>query len=411
VQGQVSRLTHSGQRARAKAGYHCGSLAFGYVTVPADGKFHRTEVDPAKAKIVVRIFERFVAGASCREIAGELNIAAVPSPGSTWRRTKRRSEGWMGSGIRVMLRNPRYTGTVIWNQYEWRKSPDDNLRKRVLRPREEWVERTDESLRIISDELWQRAQQRIARTAEDGNWARRKGKPRYLLSGLLRCATCGSHYIIANRLEYQCSTYRDGGGCTNGIRVRRESLEESILGPVRRELLAPERVARMAQEMADYYRERLRGMQERAAEAPKEIQDISARIIRLRERLKHGDPDMAPDEIQAAIDRAEEKRRELEAQQPEARAGAKVLSMLPKAAELFRRQVELGLRGDERSASKARVVLRELLGRINLKPEGEGELWAEYGVQPAAVLRVVGYSGSGGVLCTAPDVPKSARVK
>jgi hypothetical protein len=65
----------------------------------------------------------------------------------------------------------------------------------------------------------------------------------------------------------------------------------------------------------------------------------------------------------------------------------------------FRRQVELGLRGDERSATKARVVLRELLGRINLKPEGEGELWAEYGVQPTAVLKVVGYSGSGGRIC------------
>ena len=69
--------------------------------------------------------------------------------------------------------------------------------------------------------------------------------------------------------------------------------------------------------------------------------------------------------------------------------------VLPKAAELFRREVELRLRGDERAATKARVLLRELLGRINLKPEGE-QLWAEYGVQPTAVLKVVGFSGSGG---------------
>jgi hypothetical protein len=70
--------------------------------------------------------------------------------------------------------------------------------------------------------------------------------------------------------------------------------------------------------------------------------------------------------------------------------------MFPKAAEVFLPQVELGLNGDEREAMKARVFLRELLGRINLKPEGEGELWAEYGMQPTAVLKVVGYSGSGG---------------
>jgi hypothetical protein len=34
--------------------------------------------------------------------------------------------------------------------------------------------------------------------------------------------------------------------------------------------------------------------------------------------------------------------------------------------------------------------LRELLGRIDLKREGKGELWAEYGMQPAALLKVVG---------------------
>jgi hypothetical protein len=39
---------------------------------------------------------------------------------------------WMGSGIRAMLRNPRYCGRVIWNQYEWRKDPDSNLRQRIL---------------------------------------------------------------------------------------------------------------------------------------------------------------------------------------------------------------------------------------------------------------------------------------
>jgi len=60
--------------------------------------------------------------------------------------------------------------------------------------------------------------------------------------------------------------------------------------------------------------------------------------------------------------------------------------------------VELGLYGDPRAALKARVFLREFLGRINLKREGNDQLWAEYGVQPAALLRVVGNSGSGGPL-------------
>ena len=98
---------------------------------------------------------------------------------------------------------------------------------------------------------------------------------------------------------------------------------------------------------------------------------------------------MVADEIQVAIDRAEAKRRELQAQQPEAQQSAKVLSILSKAAAMYRRRVDQGLDGDAPAALKARVFLREFLGRINLKREGNDELWAEYGVQPAALLRVV----------------------
>jgi len=38
---------------------------------------------------------------------------------------------------------------------------------------------------------------------------------------------------------------------------------------------------------------------------------FDARIARLRERLKAGDPDLTHDELQVGIDRAEAKRREL----------------------------------------------------------------------------------------------------
>jgi hypothetical protein len=73
-----------------------------------------------------------------------------------------------------------------------------------------------------------------------------------------------------------------------------------------------------------------------AVEAPRELQDIGARITRLRERLRTGDADMAPDEIQAAIDRAEEKRHALLQQQPAATQSAKILKMPPQAAHLAR---------------------------------------------------------------------------
>jgi hypothetical protein len=51
----------------------------------------------------------------------------------------------------------------------------------------------------------------------------------------------------------------------------------------------------------------VRAMQTRAVEQPQELQELTATTERLRERLKQGDPDMAADEIQAAIDRASAK--------------------------------------------------------------------------------------------------------
>jgi site-specific DNA recombinase len=115
----------------------------------------------------------------------------------------------------------------------------------------------------------------------------------------------------------------------------------------------PERIARMATEMQEFYRERVRIMQTQAAEAPRELQELASRIERLRERMKRGDPDMTGDELQAAIEKAEEKRRELEEQQIGAALSGRAPSILPRAAELYRRQVAFGLEGGPQATLKA----------------------------------------------------------
>src|SRR5262245_44119378 len=103
---------------------------------------------------------------------------------------------------------------------------------------------------------------------------------------------------------------------------------------------------------------------------------------------------MTSDEIQAGIERAEGKRKELESEQPNAKQSAKVATILPKAAALYRAQIAKGLDGDAREAGKARVVLREMFGRITMRREGE-MLFAEYSLKPEALLRVVGLNGVG----------------
>ncbi|TDJ33818.1 MAG: hypothetical protein E2O53_09345, partial [Gammaproteobacteria bacterium] len=87
---------------------------------------------------------------------------------------------------------------------------------------------------------------------------------------------------------------------------------------------------------------------------------------------------LEPDELQLAIDAAQRKRRELVNAQPETRHSAKIIAALPKAAEAYRQQIERGLDGNPGEANKARMILKDLLGPIQMCPGPEGSLWAEF---------------------------------
>jgi site-specific DNA recombinase len=147
----VKDCKYAALESRAKEKKATGGRAYGY---------RNGAVDKGEAYMVREIFGRFADGTSCRKIAAELNARNISSPGSTWKRTQRPAAGWMGSGIRIILRNERYRGVVHWNTSEWRKDPDTGKRRRITRPRSEWISYVDESQRIISDELWERAKRR-----------------------------------------------------------------------------------------------------------------------------------------------------------------------------------------------------------------------------------------------------------
>jgi hypothetical protein len=321
----IKARTHAALESRAKTQRATGGRTFGYTSTG--------EIVPDEVERVREIFTRFATGESYRTIAAGLNARGVPSPGSKWDRQLRRCSGWMGSAIRVIVFNQRYTRRIHWNVREWRKNPDTGKRQRVMRPRSEWVSYVDERQRIVSEALWERARRRVRAGADDPR-LKSGGRPKFLLSGLLVCDTCRAHYILDSAVACRCSSYLNGNACTNNVRVRRDRAEKVLIHPMRTELLAPRRVALMAKEMQTYYAEQVRGIQTRGTEAPRELEELSARIERLRERLRKGDRDMPPDEIQAAIDRAEGKRRELSEQAGVTVPDSKLLALLPRAAEL-----------------------------------------------------------------------------
>ena len=58
------------------------------------------------------------------------------------------------------------------------------------------------------------------------------GRKLYVLSGLLRCQTCGASYALSNKTRYQCSSHHEGGdgACSVGLSVPRDRAERIILG-------------------------------------------------------------------------------------------------------------------------------------------------------------------------------------
>lgn len=319
----IADRTRSALSLRAEAGQSTGGRAYGY--------------RDNEGEIVKEVFRRYADGASMKEIASDLNRRGVPSPGSSWRRTERAKHGrWLVSALHALLQNERYIGRLIWNRSAWHKDPDTGKRLRVERPQSEWVVQEIEPL--IDLDTWGSVQARFSPTGSG-----RGGVSRYLLSGLLECAICGSKMIVygGSQHRYICGTRHAGGehACANSLSVKRDTAEKMILQHVLEQLLSPEAISQALKEMRAAVREMQPSVDPQVAELERLVREgILSREI-------------------AAPALAEAKRRS----QP-------VVTPIP-SERLWRESVESMrevLQGDDVAA--ARETLREILGPIRLTP-------------------------------------------
>lgn len=204
------------------------------------------------------------------------------------------------------------------------------------------------------------------------------GRPRFLVSRILKCGVCGASYVMKNLHDYGCAGYVEGRDCRNSIGVHRFRAEEALPTPVYDDIFKPERIVQMAKELQTAYLKDQLTDQQQANRVPAEVQAIDEKIERLRARLRGGDPDIGPEEIEAALSKAQERRRML-LSQASAPNVAQEIAMLPTAAADFSQQIKLGLAGDRSASLRARVTLRLYFGeQFRMLPEAGGALYAEY---------------------------------
>ena len=187
----TSKKIRAVKKAHAKEGiYTAKKAAYGY-KIGTDKK--RTPViDEETAPIVRRIFEMYALGMSPLKISETLNLEGVMSPAVyayTNLGQKPRPNGmglWLASTVREMLNNIIYIGHMA--QLRWTSLSYKN-HKRFRNDESEWAIVYNTHEPIISQELWNRCQERKKSVAKG-----RRTKVGYThpLSGFLFCADCGN---------------------------------------------------------------------------------------------------------------------------------------------------------------------------------------------------------------------------
>jgi site-specific DNA recombinase len=184
---------------------------------------------------------------------------------------------WAPTALSVLLRNERYTGTVIWNRTRKIRDPKSGRRIRRLRPRSEWKVSQAPRLRIISDELWQSVQNRRRTKAEYSGSGKKNGlcsrsfSARYLLSGFLKCGLCGSNLVMVSGRgqsdwgKYGCPLHHLRGIRDNPLLLQRAKLEREILAGPENRVLREEVVSYAMEEFGRQLRARLRAAKDGVA--------------------------------------------------------------------------------------------------------------------------------------------------
>ena len=166
---------------------------------------------PEEAALVRSIFDRFIAGEGLFPIAKWVNSLGV---------TTHRGGRFENRTIEYILRNPSYIGKLRWN-------PAGRTRRDFSNENIILADAQHEPL--ITQEIWDSAQRRMAEVKAQWKYhGRPLSEKRDWISGLIRCADCGSTLIFAKPHYWKCNGYVRGA-CKSTQHITDEKLKNMVL--------------------------------------------------------------------------------------------------------------------------------------------------------------------------------------
>ena len=279
--------TVKGQRENALRGYSNGGIPpFGYraVKVKDDRGNEKTRWGPdsESAPVVGEIFGMYAdRGMGLFAIAQELNNRGVKTPrGGLWSKTT----------LHGLLRNEAYLGRRIWNR------EDNSTPGRKYKPREQWVVVEGAHEPLVSVESFEKVQAKLRQRRTDPSLHPRVLSGDYLLTGLLRCGLCGSHYCgfstgrKGTKQYYACTTYRGKGKriCPAPL-LEKPVVEDLVLSAVRDRVLTEDSVRELTRITNERLASEIPAARAEQAELSKRLTDVEGRLAKLQDALATGE--------------------------------------------------------------------------------------------------------------------------
>lgn len=228
---QLSKDVVRGQKEAAGKGSWLGHPPYGYCVEGTKKNKRLILDDPAKAKVVQRIFREYMEeGRSMADIARRLQDDKIVSPTGSVR-------GWRYDSVRCILENPAYAGDFVSGRMSRAKfhtlqgKKVTGARKHVKNPESQWIVRRDTHEAVIDREQFERARERLAQGKTGAPRFTPEANP-FALNGLLRCGKCGCPMwgdTVKTRRFYRCSNWINNGvQACDGTKVSEAAALEEI---------------------------------------------------------------------------------------------------------------------------------------------------------------------------------------
>ena len=365
----LAQKTRRGQMGRVKAGRIPGGRSYGYDVIPSVDDRGRRVINEQEAAIIRRVYAEYVAGKGTLVIVKALNKEGVPGPsGGQWNLS-----ALIGSQLRRngILNNELYKGTIVYNRQRFTKNPATGKRVSRVNPESEWQRQDVPELRIVDEDIWQKAQHvRAARSAPVELINRKRG-PKRLLSGLVFCGCCGARYNVATRDFMRCSARTNSGTCLNSRLIRVAELERRILSALETRVLT-EKAFDAA--VAAYEAEFENAQGDRSASTSRlkaELADIQKKLDRILRMVEdgHADPAVAG----PRLNELSGKKRDLAAQLAVGQDDAPLLQPGDSAANYRKHLEDLRLASEDGDPAEATAIVRSLVRRVTITPGADDD--------------------------------------